>query len=101
MLALGKVVEARSGFACGEVAPDGVPQFRMNNVTRDGRLDYTKVRRVPQDKARLDTFGLRTGDVLFNATNSPDLVGKTALFIERDEPTVFSNHFLRIRTNGE
>ena len=73
----------------------------MNNVTRDGRLDYTKVRRVPHDKARLDTFRLRTGDVLFNATNSPDLVGKTALFVEREEPTVFSNHFLRIRANEE
>ncbi|QKT13862.1 restriction endonuclease subunit S [Rhodococcus sp. W8901] len=70
----------------------------MYNVTRDGAIDYTKLRRVPSEKARLETFELRTGDVLFNATNSPDLVGKTALFVERDEPTVFSNHFLRIRT---
>jgi type I restriction enzyme S subunit len=45
---------------------------------------------------------VQPGDVLFNATNSPDLVGKTAFFPGLEEPAVFSNHFLRLRPqNGK
>jgi type I restriction enzyme S subunit len=38
---------------------------------------------------------------LFNATNSPDLVGKTAFFGGCDEPVVYSNHFIRLRPKTE
>jgi type I restriction enzyme S subunit len=48
---------------------------------------------------RTNRFVLRDNDVLFNATNSPDLVGKTALFREIAEPVVFSNHFIRLRVD--
>lgn len=69
----------------------------MNNVAQDGSLDFSKTRRVPPPKRNLDSFLLRPGDVVFNATNSPDLVGKTAYFASLDEPTAFSNHFIRLR----
>jgi type I restriction enzyme, S subunit len=91
------LLEARPGFACGDDVPDGVFQFRMNNITTDGQIDLTKRRRVPRDIRNLDTFLVQPGDVLFNATNSPDLVGKAAHFSGIDEPAVFSNHFLRLR----
>lgn len=91
------LVEARPGFACGEDVEDGVFQFRMNNITTDGRLDFTKQRRVPRNTRNIDTFLVECGDVLFNATNSPDLVGKTAYFPGMEELAVFSNHFLRLR----
>lgn len=42
-------------------------------------------------------LALESGDILFNATNSPELVGKTALFCGYDEPVTFSNHFIRVR----
>jgi type I restriction enzyme S subunit len=38
------------------------------------------------------------GDVLFNNTNSTELVGKSALFTGYSEPIVYSNHFTRLRT---
>jgi type I restriction enzyme S subunit len=44
---------------------------------------------------------VEVGDVLFNATNSPDLVGKSAHIGSLSEPTTFSNHFIRLRTNSE
>jgi type I restriction enzyme S subunit len=91
--------EAKPGFACGEDPSDGVFQFRMNNLTTDGQLDFSKKRRVPKDTRNLEAFLLEPGDVLFNATNSPDLVGKSAYFPGHIEPAVFSNHFLRLRTN--
>ena len=75
--------EAKSGFACGEDVEDGVFQFRMNNITTEGGLDLSKKRRVPSDYRGIDNFLVEVGDVLFNATNSPDLVGKTAFFASR------------------
>ncbi|MEU1361814.1 restriction endonuclease subunit S [Micromonospora zamorensis] len=93
------VLEAKPGFACGEEAEDGIFQIRMNNITRDGRLDLSKRRLVPAQRPGMADFLLREGDVLFNATNSPDMVGKTALINATTEPTVFSNHFLRLRVD--
>ena len=71
----------------------------MNNVTREGRVDFTKIRRVPAATRKLDDYLLVEGDVLFNATNSPELVGKTAYVHSLPEPAVFSNHFLRLRSD--
>ncbi len=96
------LADATPGFACGEDLDDGVFQFRMNNITTEGQLDLTKRRRVPRDYRNIERFFLQPGDVLFNATNSPDLVGKTAFFPGLEEPAVFSNHILRLRPrNGE
>lgn len=94
------LTDARSGFACGQEDPAGVFQFRMNNVTMDGRLDLSARRRVPSNAHKsIERFALVAGDVLFNATNSPDNVGKSVLVPELDEAAVFSNHFLRLRTH--
>ncbi|MFD5805587.1 restriction endonuclease subunit S [Streptomyces sp. NPDC127020] len=95
------IVEAKSGFACGEEDPDGIFQMRMNNVTRSGGLDLAKKRYVPASHKSVASTYLSPGDVLFNATNSPDLVGKSLVIPELGEPTVFSNHFLRLRTDVE
>jgi type I restriction enzyme S subunit len=95
---LGEVLaDATPGFACGDDVEDGVFQFRMNNITTEGQLDLTKRRRVPKDYRNIARFLVQPGDVLFNATNSPDLVGKAAFFPGIEEPAVFSNHFLRLR----
>lgn len=45
----------------------------------------------------MSKYFLTPGDVLFNNTNSTELVGKTALFQGHDEPLVYSNHFTRLR----
>lgn len=95
---IGDIAEdLRTGFACGVDDPDGVIQFRMNNVERDGTLNWAKMRRVPQSMVK-NGLTLQPADILLNATNSPDLVGKTALFVGANEPVTFSNHFLRLRT---
>jgi len=90
---------AQSGFASGARDPNGVVQMRMNNVTTDGNLDWTNFIRVPASQKQLDKYRLRVGDVLFNSTNSPNLVGKTAVFDGFPEPVVFSNHFVRMRVD--
>jgi type I restriction enzyme S subunit len=73
----------------------------MNNVTTLGRMDFSSLIRVPADAAIIGSYKLRPGDVLFNNTNSTELVGKSALFEGHTEPIVFSNHFTRLRPRVE
>src|SRR5206468_1601106 len=40
-------------------------------------------------------------DVLFNNTNSTELVGKSSIFLGHSEPVTFSNHFTRLRVHPE
>jgi type I restriction enzyme S subunit len=93
-MALGDVVEARPGFPSGRhnAAGVGVPHLRPMNVSRDGRIDLETVKYVEgQTGVRIES-----GDVLFNNTNSPDLVGKTAFF-DRAGDWAYSNHMTRLR----
>lgn len=102
LAAIGDVIASvKSGFASGERSEDGVIQFRMNNVDRAGNISWGTVTKVPADSKKAATYGLKAGDVLFNQTNSRDLVGKTAFFRGYSEPVVFSNHFLRLRPHSE
>jgi type I restriction enzyme, S subunit len=45
------------------------------------------------------TLLLRPGDLLFNRTNSRELVGKVALVKTLDGPTTFASYLVRLRTN--
>jgi type I restriction enzyme, S subunit len=88
------------GFACGKKdIVDGVPHLRMNNVSKDGKLDMTLIRRIPIDIAANQSRFLERGDILFNNTNSTELVGKSCIFSGWDETCTFSNHLTRLRTN--
>ena len=91
------IAEAQPGFACGERDGAGIVQLRMNNVTTRGEIYLHRVLRVPAALTDLSRFSLQPGDILFNNTNSVELVGKTALFRGHPEPVVYSNHFTRLR----
>ena len=95
------IIEAQPGFACGARSLDGVIQLRMNNVDTRGNFVWSEFIRVPTGITALDKYRLDTGDILFNNTNSTELVGKSALFQGYSEPVVYSNHFTRIRVNTE
>jgi type I restriction enzyme S subunit len=81
--------DVRAGFACGDDVENGIIQFRMNNVTRDGAIDWSKIRRVPDSTSRIGILLVRPGDVLFNCTNSPELVGKSTVFNGYSEQVTF------------
>ncbi len=91
------LVEAKCGFAVGERATDGVIQLRMNNVSISGDLDLSQPTRVPASIKQQVEYLLQEGDVLFNNTNSPSLVGKSTYFPGHSEPVLYSNHFTRLR----
>src|SRR5947207_206314 len=74
------VSETQAGFATGQRDPAGTIQLRMNNVTTSGTWDWSSFIRVPTDEATRSLYALCPGDVLFNNTNSTELVGKSAVF---------------------
>ncbi len=92
-------LDIRQGFAMQPCAEgEGIPQVRTNNVTVDGRIDLSATKHVNASSRQAATYALHSGDVVFNNTNSPALVGKTAVFVA-NEPHVFSNHMTRIRVD--
>jgi type I restriction enzyme S subunit len=95
---LGDVIaEAKPGFASGVRDPKGVVQLRMNNVDTRGKMVWSEFIRVPAEDSVVNEYQLFPGDLLFNNTNSVELVGKSALFLGFQEPVVYSNHFTRLR----
>lgn len=98
----GLVVDVQPGFACGENNRDGrgIAHLRPMNVHEEGSINLSIVKYVPVSKADQDKRLLRRGDVIFNNTNSPELVGKTA-FYELPEEKAFSNHMTRLRCQTE
>jgi type I restriction enzyme S subunit len=93
---VGELCESvQPGFASGihNRTGSGIPHLRPMNVDRTGYLDLTDVKCV------LPSAGdqrLLRGDVLFNNTNSPVLIGKTAV-VQMDAELAFSNHMTRLR----
>lgn len=89
--------DLQAGFASSARSTDGVRQLRMNNVGVNGKLDWSEFIRVPTDAETSARYSLQPGDLVFNNTNSAELVGKSALVDSLDEPTTYSNHLTRLR----
>jgi len=90
--------EAKSGFACGKRDENGILQLRMNSIDTEGCIDIEGGVKVPVPKD-VDEYLIRPGDLLFNNTNSVNLIGKTAIFRGEFPRCVYSNHLTRIRVN--
>jgi len=102
---LGSLVQIKSGFACAKKnlvpADEGVAHLRPFNVDTKGRVDLSQVYYIPADyKDDMEDYALEPGHVLFNNTNSVELVGKMALVRESLE-CVFSNHIYRLTVRPE
>jgi len=78
----------------------GVPILRMGNVTTEGRLDLKHWKTVELPKEEFAKQRLQGGDVLFNRTNSRELVGKTGMWDGRFE-AVAASYFIRVRFRAE
>ena len=55
----------------------GYPVLGMPNITYEGRLDLEKLSYVDLSEKEFAQLKLERGDVIFNRTNSTELVGKT------------------------
>jgi restriction endonuclease S subunit len=91
-----------SGFAAGkqdQVDKDkgGIFQIRPTNILLDGEFALEEGKYVPES-ALGEADYIQLGEILFNNTNSSNLVGKSGLF-QFDGQFVCSNHITRIIPN--
>lgn len=81
------------GTSSKSQAKGKIPVLRMGNI-QQGKLDWSDLV-YSSDKTEIKKYTLRYNDVLFNRTNSPELVGKTAIF-KGEMPAIFAGYLIRI-----
>jgi type I restriction enzyme S subunit len=69
--------------------------LRMGNI-QDGEIDYEDLKYTSSQEV-IDQYCLKPGDVLFNRTNSPQWVGKSAIY-RGEMPAVFAGYNIKIHT---
>lgn len=94
------VMDVRYGSSRKSAEDDSgkYPYLRMNNITYDGELDLTDIKTINIPDKELENCTVRRGDLLFNRTNSKELVGKTCVY-NRDETMVLAGFIVRVRLN--
>ena len=75
-------------------AKTGVPILRMGNI-QDGRMDGSNLKYLDREGIDVPAYTVRRGDILFNRSNSAELVGKTAVF-DLDFEAVFASYLVRV-----
>lgn len=90
--------EVRYGTSKPAVEGGKYPYLRMNNITSDGHLDLNDLKYIDITEDEIEKCVVRKGDVLFNRTNSIELVGKTAVFDLLDD-MVIAGYIIRVRLN--
>jgi type I restriction enzyme, S subunit len=71
-----------------------LPILRMGNI-QNGEVVLDDLKYVSLPKAATAPYLLRRGDVLFNRTNSQELVGKSAV-CRSDQEAVFASYLIRL-----
>ena len=97
--AIGDIVtEVRYGTSKPAVEKGKYPYLRMNNITSDGQLDLNDLKYIDIPDDEIEKCVVRKGDILFNRTNSIELVGKTAMY-DLLEDMVIAGYIIRVRLN--
>ncbi len=94
------IIEVKPGFASGKRDERGIIQLRVDSVTTEGWVNPQGYVKVPIPK-NVEEYFLKPGDILFNNTNSADLIGKTAIFRGEIPECTYSNHLTRIRVKHD
>ena len=74
------------------------PILRMGNISFKGDWDLTDLKFIDLNDDELDKYLVRKGDILFNRTNSKELVGKTAVY-RKQQKFAYAGYLIRIRPN--
>lgn len=82
------------GSSAKSHARGDIPVLRMGNL-QGGKIDWNDLV-YTSDEREIEKYKLSWGDVLFNRTNTVDLVGKTSIF-DGKRPAVFAGYLIRIK----
>lgn len=70
----------------------------MNNITYEGNWDFSALKYMDMSKEDENKYLVKSGDILFNRTNSKELVGKTAVYREVSS-MAYAGYLVRARCN--
>lgn len=91
-----RLVQYGSGSKCHvDQMPGDVPVLRMGNV-KEGEIVWHGLKYLPSGHSDFPKLLLSRGDLLFNRTNSAELVGKSAVF-DSPQATSFASYLIRVR----
>lgn len=91
---IGNIVEKVEYGSSAKSEKEGkVPVLRMGNIQK-GRFDWSDLV-YSNDDEEISKYLLKKDDVLFNRTNSPELVGKTAIY-KGERPAIFAGYLIRL-----
>lgn len=91
------VKQFQYGLSVAMSEAGAVPILRMGNI-QEGGVILDKLKYVTLPEKITTPCLLRRGDVLFNRTNSQELVGKIGIY-RHDEPAVFASYLIRVHPN--
>jgi type I restriction enzyme S subunit len=96
---LGALVQSVEYGSSAPSKPKGnVPVLRMGNL-QSGMIDWQDLV-FTNDPAEIQRYELHEGDVLFNRTNTIDLVGKTSIY-EGERKAIFAGYLIRVVTRAD
>jgi len=72
------------------------PYLRMNNLTYSGDWDFKDLKFISLPENEKEKYVLKNHDLVFNRTNSKELVGKTAVY-QGHEEMVIAGYLIRVR----
>ena len=81
------------GTAAKSAKSGTVPVLRMGNI-QNAKFDWADLV-YTSDVDEISEYLLHDGDVLFNRTNSPELVGKAAIY-SGERPAIFAGYLIRV-----
>jgi len=102
ILTIGDVVE-KTQYGTSQKSSErggGYPCLGMNNLTYKGHFDLSHLKYVELSENEFRKYKLEAGDILFNRTNAPNLVGKTGV-ITKDTDCVFASYLIRLKVNTQ
>jgi type I restriction enzyme S subunit len=79
---------------------NGIPVLRMNNIDTSGWMNLHNLKYVVLDDDEIARYKLQPGDLLFNRTNSKELVGKTGIW-QNDMDAVAASYLIRLRVDRQ
>ena len=74
--------------------PNMKPYLRVANVFED-RIDTSSIMEMHFEEAEFDKYRLRYGDVLLNEGQSPELLGRPAIYVGEPPEVAFTNSLIR------
>jgi len=93
------VSEVKYGTSSKAEEDGKYPYLRMNNISYQGYMDFKNLKYINVLDKDKEKYAVKDGDILFNRTNSKELVGKTGLYTNKTE-MIIAGYLIRVRTNN-